>query len=59
MPAGFRQTNTCGTGVLPGKTCQISVRFTPSAKGLITGAMRIDDNAINTPQTVSVSGTGT
>jgi alpha-N-arabinofuranosidase len=58
MPAGFHQTNTCGTGVLPGKTCQISVRFTPSAKGLTTGTMRINDNAINPLQTVSLSGTG-
>jgi alpha-N-arabinofuranosidase len=57
--AGFSQTNTCTAPVAPGRNCTISVRFSPSAKGSVTGSLKINDNATNTPQTVTLSGTGT
>ena len=57
--AGFTQTNVCGSALLAGKSCAISVRFAPTVKGSITGSLTINDNASNGNQVVSLSGTGT
>jgi hypothetical protein len=54
----FAQTNNCGSILAPGKSCQIKVTFTPSQVGARTGTLSIYDNASNSPQTVSLSGTG-
>lgn len=48
-----------GTSVAPGGTCTISVTFTPTQTGSLTGALTISDNAADSPQQVSLSGTGT
>jgi archaellum component FlaF (FlaF/FlaG flagellin family) len=56
--ASFIQTNTCTALLLPGSSCTIQVKFKPSAKGSITGGLTINDNATNTPQLVTLSGTG-
>jgi len=50
--------NGCVKGISPGATCSISVTFTPTQKGTRTGILRIFDNAITSPQTVSLSGVG-
>jgi hypothetical protein len=55
----FAQTNTCGSSVPANGSCTISVTFTPTAVGTRNGALTIVDNASNSPQTVSLSGTGT
>jgi trimeric autotransporter adhesin len=59
----FAQTNTCGRSVAAGAHCTISVTFTPSASGNRTASLSIIDNAWSwgrsSPQTVSLSGTGT
>jgi hypothetical protein len=55
----FAQTNTCGSSVAASANCTISVRFTPSASGSRTASLSITDNASGSPQTVSLSGTGT
>ncbi|MGA2606727.1 MAG: choice-of-anchor D domain-containing protein [Terriglobia bacterium] len=55
----FAQTNTCGTSVAGGANCTIHVTFNPTAPGKRTGTLTITDNAPNTPQTASLSGTGT
>jgi putative cofactor-binding repeat protein len=54
----FSQTNNCGTAVAAGANCGINVTFTPTAPGLRTGALIIADNALGSPQSVSLSGTG-
>jgi hypothetical protein len=54
----FAQTNTCGSSVLAGKKCTISVTFAPTVTGATTGAVTITDNAANSPQTVGLTGTG-
>jgi alpha-N-arabinofuranosidase len=59
ISAGFSQTNTCSAPLAPNSSCTISVRFSPSAKGSFTGWLKVNDNATNTPQMVSLSGTGT
>ena len=55
----FAQTNTCGSSVAAGANCTISVTFRPAASGSRTASVIITDNASGSPQTVSLSGTGT
>jgi len=58
-PNQYIQTNNCGTSVAVGATCTISVQFAPINAGSITAAVTLIDNASNSPQSVSLSGTGT
>jgi hypothetical protein len=54
----FSQSNNCGAA-LPGfGTCQILLTFTPTAAGTLSGALTVTDSAPNSPQTVSLTGTG-
>ena len=55
----YAQTNTCGTSVAAGANCTISVTFTPTAAGTRTGTVTVTDNAASSPQTASLTGTGT
>jgi hypothetical protein len=57
--ANFSGGNNCGHSLAPGASCTISVTFRPQAVGTLTGTITITDNAPNSPQTVSLSGTGT
>lgn len=50
--------NTCGATLAVGKSCKVSVTFTPTEVGQITGTLTFTDNAINSPQNVQLSGTG-
>ena len=52
-------TKPCGTTLAAGKTCVIKVSFTPKQLGALSGDITITDNASNSPQTVTLSGTGT
>lgn len=54
----FSQTNTCGTSLPAGGGCLITVAFTPTAAGSRNGTLTITDNAGNSPQRVSLTGTG-
>jgi len=58
-PADFSQTNTCGTSLAGGASCTISVTFTPTATGARSATLNVNDDAAGSPQTVSLSGTGT
>ncbi|HKH99120.1 MAG TPA: Ig-like domain repeat protein [Candidatus Sulfotelmatobacter sp.] len=52
---------TCVNGgmLAPGSSCLIYVTFTPAMKGTYyTGSVVITDNAMNSPQKISLSGTG-
>src|SRR5208337_1857930 len=53
---GFAQTNTCGSTVGAAANCAIKVTFTPAALGSESAALTITDNALNSPQTVSLAG---
>jgi len=55
----FAQTNSCGASVAAGTNCTISVTFKPTAGGTRTAAVTLTDNATGSPQTVSLTGTGT
>jgi hypothetical protein len=54
----FAQINTCASTVAAGSSCTISVTFTPTATGNRTGTLTLTDNAGDSPQTVTLSGTG-
>ena len=55
----FPQTNSCGTTVAASASCTITVSFAPGATGQASGMLTISDNAADSPQTVSLTGTGT
>src|SRR5262249_24515660 len=55
----FSQANTCGTDVVPGRSCTIDVTFTPIAQGQRNGSVTITDNAADSPQSVGLTGNGT
>jgi hypothetical protein len=56
--ADFVQKNTCGGTLAAGASCTISVTFTPTAPLTRTATLTITDSAANSPQTVSLTGTG-
>jgi hypothetical protein len=54
----FAESNTCGSSVMAGAKCTISVTFTPAAAGLQSATLSVTDNASGSPQAVALSGTG-
>jgi Abnormal spindle-like microcephaly-assoc'd, ASPM-SPD-2-Hydin len=54
----FSQTNSCGRTLAAGANCSVSVTFTPTAAGTSQGLLAITDNAVASPQTVALTGTG-
>ena len=57
----YSQTNTCPASpstLAAGRSCTISVTFTPAALGSRTGTVTVTDTGASSPQTVSLSGTG-
>ena len=55
----FTSTNNCATVVNAAGSCTINVTFTPTTTGSATATLSISDNASNSPQTITLSGTGT
>jgi probable HAF family extracellular repeat protein len=55
----FAQTHTCGSSLAAGASCEVDVSFKPTQIGNRTGMLSVSDNAHGSPQTVSLSGTGT
>ena len=57
--AGFAiSSNTCGTSIAAGARCTVGVTFKPTATGADNGTLTFTDTAANSPQTVSLTGTG-
>jgi hypothetical protein len=56
--ADFTLANACGSSLLAGADCTISVTFTPLGPGTRTAAVSITDNASGSPEAVSLTGTG-
>jgi len=57
----FKQTNTCSSSIGAGQSCAISIAFTPLATGArtaILGVMDSDGGSPQSPQIVTLSGTG-
>ena len=57
VPNGYTQTNNCLPSVAANASCTINVSFQPTAGGLFQGLLMVTDDAINSPQTVQLSGT--
>ena len=57
--ADFLQRNGCGAGLQMGKSCQVKVAFKPTAKGVRSAGLSISYQGPESPQVVSLSGTGT
>ena len=54
----YAQTNNCAAAIQPGATCQFQIVFSPTATGTRTGTITLTDDALNTPQTVPLTGAG-
>jgi hypothetical protein len=57
-PGDFNQNTTCGATVAVGASCSINVTFTPTAARSDSANITIMDDALTSPQTVVLSGTG-
>ena len=56
--APFTQTNNCGSSLAANAQCSIIVTFAPTVAGAQSGTITMTDSAANSPQVVSVKGTG-
>src|SRR5260370_25208064 len=54
----FMQSNNCGPSVAAGASCMITATFKPTATGTRTATLNIADNALDSPQQLSLSGSG-
>ena len=59
VSSGFSQANTCGSTLAGGSSCTISVKFSPTAAGSVSGALTITASTTTSPITVALSGSGT
>jgi hypothetical protein len=50
--------STCGTTLASKASCTISVTFSPTTVGSASGTLNVTDSANNSPQAVSLGGTG-
>jgi cardiolipin synthase A/B len=57
--SSFAETSACGTSLAVNASCTLSVTFTPAAASTYSATITIADNVSGSPQTVSLSGTGT
>ncbi len=61
VSSGFAESNTCGSSLAAGGSCMISVTFTPTTTGTVSGMLSVTDNSngvANSTQTAMLSGTG-
>ena len=54
----YGETNNCPAILAVTASCTINVTFSPSAAGFLSENLTVSDDAANTPQTVSLNGTG-
>lgn len=56
--ASFTETNNCGASLAGNGSCTIMVTFSPPSIGSQTATLSVTDDAVNSPQTSALSGTG-
>ena len=56
--SAFGVGHNCGTSLAAAASCTLSVTFTPAAVGASTGSVSVASNAVGSPHTVSLGGTG-
>jgi hypothetical protein len=57
-PGDFSYTTACGSALGAGLNCTVSVTFKPTATGARTASLLFSDDAADSPQAVTLSGTG-
>jgi hypothetical protein len=57
-PGDFLPSSACPSSLGAGLSCTIEVAFKPSSKTSRSATLTIKDNALNSPQTVALSGKG-
>ena len=55
----FNQTNNCGSSLAPGASCTVTVTYSPQLVGSITGSVTVFYTQADSPQVVTLTGTGT
>ena len=50
------QSNNCGTILAAYSSCAVGVSFAPTVKGVLSGTLSLTDDAVGSPQVVSLSG---
>ena len=58
VSSGWTETDNCLPSIAASSSCMVNVSFLPSTSGPVSGALTLTDFATNSPQTVSLSGTG-
>jgi len=58
-PDDFSQTNNCGTSIVAGASCKVTMTFKPTAVGKRIATLTMADDGGASPQTVHLVGTGT
>jgi hypothetical protein len=56
--SSFLTSNTCGSSLAAGANCSLRLRFDPKAAGSVAAALTLADNATNSPQSITLTGTG-
>jgi hypothetical protein len=54
----FAEINNCPSALDPNSSCTLNVTFTPTVTGSRIGALTLSDNSQDSPQTVTLAGTG-
>ena len=54
----YTQTNNCPSALAVASMCTVNVTFKPAEDGVRNGSLKISDNAADSPQEVTIGGTG-
>jgi hypothetical protein len=57
-PGDFVESSTCGSSLAPNGACSVTVQFAPIATGTRSAAVTLTDDAGDSPQSISLTGTG-
>jgi YD repeat-containing protein len=58
ISGAFGQSNDCTSPLPPAAQCSFNVVFNPTGPGAYSGSLTIDSNALGSPHSISLSGTG-
>jgi hypothetical protein len=56
--ADFSETDTCSAPLAAEASCSVSVTFSPTATGSVSGTLSVTDNGAGSPQSTALTGSG-